>query len=177
MTPLTTTITANHKKVVSILTLAAAGRSAFHREVVVWGGFQGPPGVSGLDAGGGESSEGGVRRLGAVYPHRIMPSGEAFCLVVPVVGEVGARQRRGRAHGTPNKVLGQGRVRPHALHVRRVVGAEGGVEVAEGTQLRRRRGLLGHRRPAEETRGTRLSLRGRVNVKAANVSLMMLNVF
>lgn len=106
MTTITATITTDHKKVLFILTLAGAGRSAFQREVIVRGRVQGPPGVAWLDAGGGESSEGRVRRLGAVYPHRIMPSGKASCLVVPVAGEVRAGQRRGCAQGPPNKVFG-----------------------------------------------------------------------
>lgn len=105
MTTITTAITTDHKKVPFILTLAGAGRSAFHREVIVRGGVQGPA-VAGLDAGGGESSEGGVRRLRAVNPHRIMPSGEAFWSVVPVAREVGAGKRSRYAQGPPNKVLG-----------------------------------------------------------------------
>lgn len=46
----------------------------------------------GLNAGGGEASEGGVRRLRPASPHRIMTSGEACGMlsVIPIGGEVGA---------------------------------------------------------------------------------------
>lgn len=112
-----------------------AGPSWRHRHVIIWGGDIGRGlGVARVAAGGGEPTEGWVGFLRPVVPHRIVASLESLRVLasaVPVVREVRAGQLL-HVQRLCRDAWGHGGVGSHALHVCWIVGAVGGVEVAEG---------------------------------------------